>query len=45
MTLVPHAVVSHIIVDKQTGKANGMHYVDALTRNHREVFGKVVLVP
>jgi choline dehydrogenase-like flavoprotein len=44
MTLIPHAVVSHIIVDKQNGKAKGLHYVDALTRNHREVLGKIVLL-
>jgi choline dehydrogenase-like flavoprotein len=44
MTLVPHAVVSHIVVDKQTGKAKGVHYVDAVTRNHREVFGKVLML-
>jgi len=44
MTLIPHAVVSHIIVDKQSGRAKGLHYVDALTRNHREVLGKVVML-
>jgi choline dehydrogenase-like flavoprotein len=44
MTLVPNAVVSHIIVDKQTGKAKGLHYVDALTRNHREILGKIVVL-
>jgi len=44
MTLIPHAVVSHIVVDKQTGKAKGVHYVDAVTRNHREVFGKVLML-
>jgi len=44
MTLVTNAVVSHIIVDKQTGKPSGVHYVDSVTRNHREVFGKVVVL-
>lgn len=43
-TLVPHAVVSHIILDKNTGKAKGVYYVDANTRAHREVFGKIVVI-
>jgi choline dehydrogenase-like flavoprotein len=44
MTLITNAVVSHIIVDADTGKAKGVHYVDSYTRNHREVFGKVVML-
>ena len=44
MTLVPNAVVSNIVVDKQNGKAKGVHYIDGLTRNHREVLGKVVML-
>jgi choline dehydrogenase-like flavoprotein len=44
MTLITNAVASHIIVDKNTGKAKGVHYVDARTRNHREVFGKAVVL-
>ncbi|MDQ3653127.1 MAG: GMC family oxidoreductase [Acidobacteriota bacterium] len=43
-TLVPHAVVSHVILDQKTGKAKGVEYVDANTRQHREVHGKVVLL-
>ncbi|HXG65913.1 MAG TPA: GMC family oxidoreductase, partial [Blastocatellia bacterium] len=43
-TLIPHAVVSHIVLDKNTGKARGVYYVDARTRAHREVRGKVVLL-
>ncbi len=44
MTLIPHAVVSHVLLDKNTGKAKGVYYVDAITRAHREVFGKVVML-
>jgi len=44
MTLITHAVVSNIVVDSKNGKAKGVHYVDAVTRNHREVFGKVVML-
>lgn len=44
MTLIPNAVVSHIVMDRQTGKAKGVHYVDAITRRHREAIGKTVVV-
>ncbi|MDQ3753786.1 MAG: GMC family oxidoreductase, partial [Acidobacteriota bacterium] len=44
MTLVPNAVVSHVLVDKNTGKATGVHYVDALTRAHREVRARIVML-
>ena len=44
MTLIPNAVVSHIVLDKKTGKAKGAHYVDAITRQHREAYGKVVVI-
>jgi len=44
MKLITNAVVSHIIVDKDTGKARGVYYVDGITRAHREVFGKVVVL-
>jgi choline dehydrogenase-like flavoprotein len=44
MTLITNAVVSHIVVDANTGKAKAVHYVDSLTRNHREVMGKVVVL-
>ena len=44
MTLVPHAVVSHIVLDKNTKKAKGVYYVDGVTRAHREAYGKVILV-
>jgi choline dehydrogenase-like flavoprotein len=44
MTLIPHAVVSHIVLDKKTGKAKGVSYVDAVTRDHREAYAKVVVI-
>jgi choline dehydrogenase-like flavoprotein len=44
MTLMPHAVVSHIVLDQNTGKAKGVHYVDGLTRAHREAYAKTVVV-
>lgn len=44
MKLITNAVVSHIVVDKNTGKATGVHYVDSVTRNHREAHGKVVVL-
>ena len=42
--LVPNAVVSHVILDRNTGKAKGVHYVDGMTRAHRQAFGKVVVL-
>lgn len=44
MTLIPHAVVSHVTVDKNTGKATGVHYVDGITRAQRTVKAKVVVL-
>ena len=44
MTLVPHAVVSHIVRDRKNGKAKGVYYIDGITRAHREAYGKVILV-
>ncbi|HEY3129605.1 MAG TPA: GMC family oxidoreductase [Acidobacteriota bacterium] len=43
LTLVPNAVVSHIVADDK-GKCRGVYYVDRLTRNHREVYGKMVIL-
>jgi choline dehydrogenase-like flavoprotein len=43
LTLVSNAVVSHILVDDK-GKCKGVYYVDRVTRNHREVFGKMVVL-
>jgi len=44
MTLITNAVASHVLIDENTGKAKGVHYVDALTNNHREALGKVVIL-
>ncbi len=44
MTLVENAVVSHVVLDKSTGKAKAVHYVDAHSKEHHEVSAKVVFV-
>jgi choline dehydrogenase-like flavoprotein len=44
MTLVPHAVVSHVVMDKKSGRAKGVHYVDAVTREHREAYARSVVL-
>jgi glucoside 3-dehydrogenase (cytochrome c) catalytic subunit len=44
MTLITNAVVSHVTIDRNRGKASGVHYVDTVTRNHREVLGRVVML-
>lgn len=44
MTLRPNSVVRNIIVDTNTGKAKGVAFVDRLTRQEYEVFGKTVIV-
>lgn len=43
-TVVPNAVVSHVLVDKKSGKAAGVHYVDGVTRDHREALGRIVFL-
>ncbi len=43
LTIVDNAVVSHIVVGDD-GKCRGVHYVDRLTRNQREVFGNIVIL-
>jgi choline dehydrogenase-like flavoprotein len=43
-TLAKNSVVSHVVLDKNTGKAKGVHYVDALTRAHREAQAKMVFL-
>jgi choline dehydrogenase-like flavoprotein len=44
MTLRPNSVVRHIIIDTNTGKAKGVAFVDRLTFEEHEVFGKIVIV-
>jgi choline dehydrogenase-like flavoprotein len=43
-TLLTNAVVSHVNMDSGTNKANGVTYVDRLTRQVKEVRGKSVLL-
>ncbi len=42
-TLVSDAIVSDVIVDA-SGRAKGVHYIDRVTREHREAYAKVVVV-
>jgi choline dehydrogenase-like flavoprotein len=42
-TLVSDAIVSEVIVDA-SGRAKGVHYIDRVTREHREAYAKVVVV-
>ena len=43
LTLIPNAVVSHIVTDDR-GKCRGVYYIDRLTRNHREIAGRMVIL-
>jgi choline dehydrogenase-like flavoprotein len=44
MTLRPNSVASHIIIDPKTGKARGVAFIDQVTKQAHEVFGKVVVL-
>ncbi len=44
MTLRPNSVVREILMDKNTGKAKGVAFVDRVTYQEQEAFGKVVMV-
>ena len=43
LTLIPNAVVSHVLVDDR-GRCRGVYYVDRLSRMHREAAGRVVVL-
>jgi len=43
LTLISNAVVSHVTTDDE-GKCSGVYYVDRVTRNHREVSAKLVVL-
>lgn len=43
LTLIPNAVVSHIVLD-DSGRCRGVNYVDRITRAQREVFAKTVVL-
>jgi choline dehydrogenase-like flavoprotein len=42
-TLVSDAIVSHLLMDRG-GKATGVAYIDRVTRDHREAYGRVVVL-
>lgn len=44
LTLRPNAVVSHIIVDKNSGTAKGVAFVDRNTHKSHEVFGNAIVL-
>jgi choline dehydrogenase-like flavoprotein len=44
LTLRPHSVASHVIIDTNTGKAKGVAFIDQQTKEAHEVFGKVILL-
>ncbi|HTG17915.1 MAG TPA: GMC family oxidoreductase [Blastocatellia bacterium] len=44
MTLQTNAIVRHVIVDTNTGKAKGVAFVDRVTREEREEFAKVIVL-
>src|SRR5215467_2603830 len=43
LTLRPHSVVSHIIIDAKTARASGVGFIDENTKEAKEVFGKMVV--
>lgn len=44
MTLLTNSVARHVILDQQTGKAKGVYYIDDITREHRAIYAKAVLL-
>jgi choline dehydrogenase-like flavoprotein len=44
MTLRPNSVVRHVIIDPNTGKARGVAFVDRVTYQEREAFGRVIVI-
>ena len=44
LTLFTNAVVSHVMTDSDSGKATGVRYVHRLTRDVRELRGRVVVL-
>jgi glucoside 3-dehydrogenase (cytochrome c) catalytic subunit len=44
MTLRPNSIVRHVIVDTNSGKAKGVAFVDRVTFEEREAYGKVVVL-
>src|SRR5215216_3938588 len=44
MTLRPNSIVRHLITDTNTGNAKGVAFVDRVTYQEQEAFGKVIVV-
>ena len=44
LSLITDAVASHITVDKASGKASGIAYIDRRTRMPRELRGKIIVL-
>ena len=42
-TLVSDAVVSHVVMNRD-GRADGVHYIDRVSHQHREAYARVVVV-
>lgn len=43
LTLVSDAIVSHLLMDK-SGRADGVHYIDRVTHEHRDAYARAVVV-
>jgi choline dehydrogenase-like flavoprotein len=43
LTLVSDAVVGHVVMDR-AGRAEGVHYIDRLTHEHREAYARAIVV-
>jgi len=43
LTLISDAVVSHVLTDS-TGRAQGVHYIDRVTRQHHDAYARVVII-
>jgi len=44
LTLITDAVVSHVTTDLSTGRATGVRYVHRVTRDNRDLRGKIVIL-
>lgn len=44
LTLRPNSVVRHLIIDDNSGNAKGVAFVDRVTFQEQEAFGKIVIV-
>jgi choline dehydrogenase-like flavoprotein len=44
LTVRPNSIVRHIIIDKNTGRASGVAFVDRVTHQEAEAFAKVIIV-